>query len=140
LTNKYKVKKDDIPATVIDIMENAQVYLAANVSGYNSGVYKDETGKPYLILQSHNLITPVKGDWSLTRENTESMFGPIQTPYLYGWMRWGYLSYESRSLAPGQLLVLVGANNCGKTLYQEKNNTNLTHRMILERKEMCVFL
>jgi hypothetical protein len=120
LATKYKIKKEDIPSTVIEIMENAQVHLAANVAGYKSGVYNDETGKPYLILQSHNLIPPVKGDWPLIREITESMFGPIQTPYLYAWSQWGYLSYESRSLAPGQLLVLVGANNCGKTLYQEK--------------------
>jgi hypothetical protein len=120
LATKYKVKKEDIPAIIVDIMENAQVYLAANVAGYKSGIYKDEKGHPYLVLQNHNLITPVKGDWPLIREITESMYGPIQTPYLYGWLRWGYLSYESRSLAPGHLLVLVGANNCGKTLYQEK--------------------
>jgi hypothetical protein len=48
------------------------------------------------------------------------MYGPIQTPYLYGWAQWGYNSYESHSLAPGQLLVLVGEHNLGKTLYQEK--------------------
>jgi hypothetical protein len=120
LTTKYGIKREDVPKIIVNIMENAQVYLAANVAGYKSGLYQDETGKPYLVLQSHNLITPVKGDWPLIREITESMYGPVQTPYLYGWLQWGFLSYESRSLAPGQLLVLVGTNNCGKTLYQEK--------------------
>jgi hypothetical protein len=51
---------------------------------------------------------------------TESMWGPEQTPYIYAWLQWAYRAYEERSLAPGQLLVIVGPNNCGKTLYQEK--------------------
>jgi hypothetical protein len=120
LRARYRLEDDKADQAIIEITEDGQVFQAANVVGYKSGVYRDRSGNPYLILQSHNLITPVEGDWPLIREITESMFGPIQTLYLYGWLQWAYLAYETRSLAPGQLLVMVGPVNCGKTLYQEK--------------------
>jgi hypothetical protein len=48
------------------------------------------------------------------------MFGPEQSPYVYAWLAWAYHSYKKRTLAPGQLFVMVGDKNCGKTLVQEK--------------------
>src|SRR5260370_36770211 len=49
----------------------------------------------------------------------ESMFGPEQSPYVYAWLQWAYDAYEIRILATVQLFVMVGAKNCGKTLFQE---------------------
>jgi hypothetical protein len=120
LRTRHGLKDDEVDSAIIQITEDGQVFQAANVVGYKSGVYRDRNGNPYLILQSHKLVSPVKGDWWLIRAITESMFGPLQTAYLYAWLQWAYLSYETRSLAPGQLLVMVGPVNCGKTLYQEK--------------------
>jgi hypothetical protein len=120
LQTKYKIKKGDVSKTLIDIMENAQIYEAMNVAGYKSGVYKDKRNNPFLIVRSHQLIPTIEGDWSIIREMFESMFGPEQTPYIYGWSQWAYRSYETGSLAPRQLLVMVGPHNCGKTLTQER--------------------
>jgi hypothetical protein len=88
LRARYRLEDDKADQAIIEITEDGQVFQAANVVGYKSGVYRDRSGNPYLILQSHNLITPVEGDWPLIREITESMFGPIQTLYLYGWLQW----------------------------------------------------
>jgi len=111
---------DDRESIIVNIRSQAQIYLAANVAGCKAGVHEDKKSNPYLVLQNHKLVEPIKCDWSIIREMIESMFGPEQSPYVYAWLQWAYVSYESRTLAPGQLFVMVGDKNCGKTLFQEK--------------------
>lgn len=138
----YKMDEDDRDAAIFAIRRGAQIHLAANVAGCRAGVHKDKRGKPYLVVESHKLAKPVQGDWSIIREIIESMFGPEQTPYVYAWLQWAYCTYEVGTLAPGQLFVMVGPKNCGKTLIQEKiispllgSNTAKCQDYLMERTE-----
>jgi hypothetical protein len=118
---KFGIKDyDEQEEVIVEIRQEAQIFQAAKVAGYRAGVYADKQENPYLVLQNHKLVEPIKGDWTIIREMIESMFGPVQSPYVYAWLQWAYESYETRTLAPGQLFVMVGSNNCGKTLFQEK--------------------
>ena len=54
LRARYKLEDEKADQAIIEITEDGQVFQAANVVGYKSGVYKDRNGNPYLILQSHN--------------------------------------------------------------------------------------
>ena|SRR5258708_4884985 len=84
------------------------------------GVHKDSQGYDHLVLQSHKLIKPIQGDWSIIKEIIDSMFGVEQAPYVYGWLQWAYFSYEERTLAPGWLFVMMGLNDTGKSLLIER--------------------
>jgi hypothetical protein len=117
----YKIASSErIDKLIVQIRKEAQIYQAINVAGYKSGIHRDKFDNPYLVTRSHKMVEPVQGDWAIIREIIDSMFGPVQSPYIHGWLQWAYLSFEQCTLAPGQLLVLVGPNNCGKTLFQEK--------------------
>src|SRR6516164_1742523 len=116
----YDMDADDQDAAIFAIRREAQIHQAVNVAGCKAGVQEDKRGHRYLVVQSHELVEPIRGDWSIIREIIESMFGEEQTPYVYAWLQWAYLCYETRTLAPGQLFVMVGPQNCGKTLVQER--------------------
>jgi hypothetical protein len=116
----HKIPGEETDKIIVRIRKEAQIYQAINVAGYKSGIHRDKFDNPYLVTRSHKMVSPVQGDWSIIREIIDSMFGAEQSPYIHGWLQWAYLSFEECTLAPGQLLVLVGPNNCGKTLFQEK--------------------
>jgi hypothetical protein len=42
-----------------------------------------------------------------------------QTPYLYGWLAWGYRALRTGQVYPGQALAVAGPRECGKSLLQQ---------------------
>lgn len=100
---------DDRESIIVNIQSQAQIYLAANVAGCKAGVHEDKKGTPIWSCQNHKLAEPIKYDWSIIREMIESMFGPEQSPYVYAWLQWAYVSYESRTLASKRSVPLFKA-------------------------------
>jgi hypothetical protein len=121
LSATYGIEEvDDRNGIITRIRNQAQIFAAVIVAGKNAGVHCNKLSEPYLVLKNHQVAHPVQGDWSIIREIIESMFGPEQTLYLYGWLQWAYRTYAEQTLAPGQMLVIVGDQGNGKTLLQEK--------------------
>jgi hypothetical protein len=64
---KFDVDDDDVrDLIVVNIRSQAQIRLAANVAGAQAGVHRDKKGNPYLVLQNHRLISPVRATGRLS--------------------------------------------------------------------------
>jgi hypothetical protein len=89
LSSLYRIDKaEEQDEILVRIQLQAQIHAAVRVAGYKAGVYKDRNNYSYLVTQTHKYIVPKKGDWSLIKKIFVSMFGKVQLPYAYAWLKW----------------------------------------------------
>ena len=109
------------------IMRQCRVSVAVNVAGYLAGIHKSTTGKPFLVLETTEMPSPVEGEWCLIKRILGGMLGTgkgpggaVQVCYFHSWMKWAMEALRDRTFAPGHYLIIMGPAKCGKTLTQEK--------------------
>jgi hypothetical protein len=100
------------------IQRESNVVYAGPLAGHKKGFIKNMCGQRILVTNSPTLITPVEGDWPILRKFQENLFGPDQLPYVWGWEKIAFESLCAQHLRPGQVLVLAGETDSGKSLYQ----------------------
>ena len=74
-----------------------------------------------LVTESPRIVEPRRGEWSLLNAVIRGLLhDPLvdQRPYLYGWLKIGYVTLRAAERRPGQALVLAGVHDCGKSLIQ----------------------
>jgi hypothetical protein len=122
--NDKGISKDKHKEVMNFITRSANVEFSTPLAGYSKGVYSFD-GRRVLVVNSPNIIGPTKGGWSTIRTLLVQMFGEFQLQYLYGWLQIAYTALVSGEFTPGQVLVLVGAADCGKSFLQNKIITPL---------------
>lgn len=107
-----------------EFVVHLQNYCGVSYSGPLAGSKKGPrivNGSQILVTRSPELIRPVAGDWLVLRALVEGMFFDAeydQLIYFYGWMQCALHTLHSGIRKPGQLLVLAGPRESGKSLLQ----------------------
>lgn len=112
----------DMDNALADISEINRVDYAAPIAGYSRGILELGSER-YLITKELTLLEPKKGDWKILEKFLEGLFccpdgeGVNQLPYVYGWLSVALEGLYAREPNKGQVLIIAGAPNCGKTLF-----------------------
>ena len=91
---------------------------AAPLAGYLAGPH-EMFGARLLVTSSPKLIEPVKGDFDTLKSYLETLFGPDQLPYFYGWLHVSLAMYYEHVWRSGQVVAFAGPVNSGKSLLQK---------------------
>jgi hypothetical protein len=105
---------------LIEIQQTCDVQYAGALAGHAAGIY-DAGERRILITESPHIIEPLPGEWPTVRTLIDGLLHDLdfdQRPYLYGWLKVAFEALSARRLRPGQLLVLAGVHDCGKSLLQ----------------------
>ena len=100
-----------------DIQLDDCVAYAGPLAGYTQGI-KTVCGQKILVTTSPKLIEPKAGDSKVLDDLIHRILGEEQSPYFLGWLKVAYESLCAEHLRPGQVLVLAGKRNSGKSLLQ----------------------
>jgi hypothetical protein len=105
---------------LLETQLDRRIFYAGSLAGYNAGVY-DVEGRLILVTDSPRLIEPVEGSFALIDHMMTEMLDRevCQSGYLYGWLRIALENLRSGQRNPGQVLVLAGERECGKSLCQQ---------------------
>jgi hypothetical protein len=105
---------------LIEIQQTCDVQYAGALAGHSAGVY-DAGERRILITESPHFIEPKQGEWPTLQTLIDGLLRDPdfdQRPYLYGWLKVAFEALSARRRRPGQLLVLAGIHDCGKSLLQ----------------------
>ena len=105
---------------VIHLQDHCGVAYSGALAGHGKGPHK-VNGTQILVTLEPEQIIPAKGDWYVLQELLEGMFlddEHNQLIHLYGWLKSSLQSFAARTRKPGQVLVIAGPAECGKSLLQ----------------------
>jgi hypothetical protein len=98
------------------VQDDGTVDYAGPLGGHKEGVVVQKQAT-ILVTSSPNFIKAKKGNWDLLRGILERMFGPVQLPYVYAWIKLSLEMYHAQQWMAGQVMVLAGPANSGKNLF-----------------------
>lgn len=96
------------------------ISFAGPVAGNMAGIRKLASGEQYLVTSSPTLPTPTPGNWDHIRTLGERLFGAEAFEYVLGWSANAVRSLHTNRCRRGQLLVLAGPAQCGKSFWQNR--------------------
>jgi hypothetical protein len=105
---------------LLRIQSEQSVDYVGPLAGYRAGPH-EINGARILVTNSPRLIEPAPGEFPLLQTVLEGLFvdGAIdQRPYVLGWLKRAVESIYTQRWSPGQVLVLAGPVNSGKSLFQ----------------------
>lgn len=109
-----------LEARLLEVQEDHQVSYAGPLAGHWAGLVENN-GNRVLVTSSPSLVTPAKGEWPLLDAVLRGLLeheGCDQRPHFHGWLKVAEAALRSRNPQPGQVLVLAGPRECGKSLLQ----------------------
>jgi hypothetical protein len=110
----------DFDVFMVHLQNHRGVAYAGPLAGHRKGL-RTVNGAQILVTHEPLLIDPVAGEWSTLKLLLEGMFDDgshDQLAYLYGWLRSSLECLRTRTRKPGQVLVIAGPAECGKSLLQ----------------------
>ncbi len=117
-----KIEADGIPSQIaqhlVQITQNKCIDVAQAVSGYRCGVHKF-SGKQVLVTSTYELIQPQPGEWPIIRAILIGLLGEVQFATFNYWAKIFYESLKGGYDQPGQMLILAGPPDCGKSFIQD---------------------
>lgn len=96
------------------------VAYAGALAGHPKGP-RTVNGSLILVTTEPSLMAPQQGDFPTLQALLNGMFasdGDDQLNHLYGWLQNALRCLHSRTRKPGQVLVIAGPAECGKSLLQ----------------------
>lgn len=93
------------------------VAYAGPLAGYQKGPC-EMCGNRILVTSSPKLIQPQEGMFRMLDHFLQNLFPGEERLYAYGWLKVAYESLLADQPRPGQVLVLAGEKNSGKSLLQ----------------------
>lgn len=105
---------------VVHLQTHRGVAYAGSLAGHPKGP-RTVNGAQILVTHEPVLTNPVEGQWPILKLLFEGMFiddERIQLVYFYGWLHSAFQCLKSRTRKPGQVLVIAGPAECGKSLLQ----------------------
>ncbi len=111
----------DADRKIVEIQDQFDVTYAGPLAGYRSGFY-DEFGVRFLVTESPNIVEAKAGEYPILGKFLENLFQDPecdQLPWVLGWLKTAYETLLAQGCRPGQVLVIAGAHDCGKSLFQK---------------------
>jgi hypothetical protein len=102
---------------ILGIQQKSDVAYAGPLAGHPKGIV-DVGNQRVLVTSSPKLIEAAQGDFPVLRKIMDNMFGQEQLPYVKGWLKTGFEALRDGNMRPGQVLVLAGEANSGKSFFQ----------------------
>jgi hypothetical protein len=106
----------DLEECLNKIQRHFDVAYAGPLAGYQKGLI-EICSQRILVTSSPKLIEPQSGECPVLNQLLASMFRE-QLSYIRGWLKIAYESLRNGHLRPGQVLVLAGERDSGKSLLQ----------------------
>jgi len=109
-----------LDARLLEVQEDHQVSYAGPLAGHWAGLVENN-GNRILVTSSPKLVTPVPGEWPLLDAVLSGLLvvdDTDQRQHFHGWMKVAEAALRARQPQPGQVLVLAGPRECGKSLIQ----------------------
>ena len=103
--------------SLLDLSLKQHVSYADRIAGYNAGIY-EMGGHRVLVTQSPDWIEPLPGAYPLLTRLFTELLGEKQLPYFYSWLHVAMKMFQEQEFRPGQVLIMAGAPDCGKSLLQ----------------------
>jgi len=110
----------EVDEFIIKLRDTNDIDYAGPLAGYASGFY-EMNGFRVLVTESPVIIEPSKGDWPVLKKLIQGLLFDAnysQQLYLFGWIKLAYESLRAGHRRPGQVLVICGPHDCGKSLLQ----------------------
>ncbi len=105
---------------VYSLQTEKGVAYAGALAGHPKGP-RTVNGSLILVTTEPSLIAPQRGDFPILQALLNGMFasdGDAQLTHFYGWLQNALRCLHSRTRKPGQVLVIAGPAECGKSLLQ----------------------
>ncbi len=112
----------EVDAILCRIERENRVDYAGALAGCGNGI-RSMNNRLILVTEGPTVIEPREGPYPHLTRLFSSMFGDVQLPYAYGWLKIAYESFvdcvqNQASARPGQAFVMAGPVNSGKSLVQ----------------------
>jgi len=102
-------------------VENAVDY-AGPLAGHRCGVFQTSSGEKILVTSEPRCecfeLSKDASEFPLLERFLTELFGKKQLPFVLGWLKYARQSLRHGDFRPGQLFVLAGPSDCGKSLFQ----------------------
>lgn len=109
-----------LESKLVEMQDCRDVAYAGKLAGHNKGMV-ESCGNRILITESPRLIMPRRGEWPVLARLINGMLlhrDVDQRQFLFGWLQVAIGALLAGQIRPGQILVLAGPANCGKSLLQ----------------------
>jgi hypothetical protein len=110
------------------IKNHHSVDYVGTVAGYKAGVHEDEHGE-FLVPRGPNLIEPQNIPFPTIDKVLDAVFTKAERKWFERWLKCAVEALRrgpvNRTFQKGQVLVLAGPVNCGKSLLQDRIITPL---------------
>jgi hypothetical protein len=109
---------------MVSLEQHNGVDYVGSLAGYNSGFYL-MNDRRLLVTDSPKIITPAEGNCDIILDIVKNLFvdeeenNDTQVCYFLLWLKIAYESLASKSFRPGQVLIMAGERECGKSLLQK---------------------
>ena len=108
----------DVERVLLLCRESRNLSLALNaLAGHHAGVHEMDARR-VLVRESPRIIEPVAGDCPLIDQILGELLGADQTNYFIAWLKLAYECLRTGTHRPGQVLILAGPPDSGKSLLQ----------------------
>lgn len=97
------------------------VDFAGPLAGHRCGVFQTADGRRVLVTSEPAGVferSKAEPDCPKLERFLDDLFGPVQLPYVLGWLKCARASLMAGDFTPGQMLALAGESNCGKSFFQ----------------------
>jgi len=120
----HPANQSEVNSCILRVQNEQNVAYAGPLAGYQAGTYSI-SGQTVLVDSSPNIIQPKEGDWPILRQVFEAVLRLEQAEHetdqldcFYGWLAAAYKAISSGQWSPGQVMVLAGPAEAGKSLLQ----------------------
>jgi hypothetical protein len=104
---------------ILNIVDHERaVDWAGEVAGYKAGVHTFET-KKFLVTRGPHIIKARRCPCPMIREILQGMLDPEPRSIFLAWLKLGRDALREGVPRPGQVLILCGPQNCGKSVTQK---------------------
>jgi hypothetical protein len=103
-----------------NLQDERGIHYAGPLAGHKKG-HRTVNGVPILVTSSPEFIEPMAGEWRIIRQLITGMFDDSkhdQLSYFFGWLKSASQALRAGVNKPGQVLVLAGPAEAGKSFLQ----------------------
>lgn len=103
-----------------DFQLDCAIQYAGALAGCSKGIH-ESCGKRILITSSPKLIEPALGSFPTLSKLLQNLFADENTdqrPFVLAWLKIAIEALRAGVIRPGQVLVMAGPADCGKSLLQ----------------------